>query len=181
MNAVEPCIKGIFVKSHINALKREKGEEGLLLFESRYGKKLEISNNDNIPLAEELKIIEYVFDILNPGKYNREEKSFETGRMHFRNFVTTPLAKIIFPVFKNSFKKIMLNVSSLAGHIFKGIQFISKEEGPKSVKITLTNYKESPQHVMGLFYEWMLYSGLEGTVKYIESESETCVFLLTWK
>jgi uncharacterized protein (TIGR02265 family) len=178
----EPQIKGIFVKSHIKALLREKGAEGLRLLELKYGKKFEIKNNDSIPLSEEIALVENVLEILRPGIYTAEEKSFEAGRLHFRNFSTTPLAKIIFPLYRKKFKLLMTHVANLAGHVFKGVSFSSEDIGEKAVKVIMNNYYHSRAHVEGLFYEWLLFSGLDGAAQALEDNVPgRCVCIIRWK
>ena len=100
MNEATPTIKGIFVKAHIDSMKQEKGEEGLRLLEEKYGKPLTFDNADNIPLHDEISLLECATEILDPS-LPKEKVAYEAGRLHFKNFLTTPFAKILFPFFKN--------------------------------------------------------------------------------
>lgn len=83
------------MKSHIYAVKRAKGLAGLDELQRRFGRPLTIRNNDNMPMTDEVDIINISFDIV-PDHQLPAEMDFEAGRFHFRNFLTTPLAKYIF-------------------------------------------------------------------------------------
>ena|ERR1051326_7572747 len=177
-----PVIKGIFVKSHINALKKEKGEIGLKELKRRYHKPLDFKNSDTIPVREEIKIIEHVYDILNENHSDNKNRTFEAGRLHFRNFTTTAFARIIFPLLRKKFKAIMLNSGSIASHVFQGIKFTSEEVSEKEIKIFMQNTDYPIEHFSGLFYEWMQYSGLsEVSVQEKILEKNFYEYILKWK
>ncbi|MCR4264510.1 MAG: DUF2378 family protein [Candidatus Roizmanbacteria bacterium] len=159
-----PTIKGIFLNSHIAALRKEKGDEAVAELKKRMGKKLEYGNSTDVPVSEEVRLIEHALTILRNDQISESDKAFEAGKLHFKNFVTTPLARIIFPVFRNQFKLLMLNANNIAGHVFNHVGFESQELGEKSVKITMLNNDYPIDHFQGLFQAWMEYSDLTGTV-----------------
>lgn len=177
----KPTIKGIFVRSHIKALQDKKGEVAVTQLQKDFGKPIDFKNSDNVLISDEVKIIELCLDILSPTPVDFNKRAFEAGRLHFQNFVTTPLAKIIFPIFKNQFKLMMLNSDKIAGHVFQGVTFSSQELGPKSVKITMQNNDYPLDHFKGLFYEWMVFSGLKGDVEASESINNSYEYTLTWE
>lgn len=178
---VRPTIKGVFVKSHINALKSLRGEQSLLELEKRYGKPLTFKNADNVPVSEEEAIILHSLDILNNDSISGSERDFEAGRLHFKNFTQTPLARIIFPVFKSQFKLMMMNSNSIAGHVFQGIVFESTELGDKKVEVKMENSEYHPDHFRGLFYEWLTYAGFTGEVKVTQLAPKTHVYTISWQ
>lgn len=160
-----PTIKGVFVKSHIAAVRREKGDEGVEQLEKKYGKPLVFKNSDNVPIRDEVFLIECAVQILSKTPIPKEKVSYEAGRLHFKDFLTTPLAKILFPFFKNQFKLLMMQARSIAGHVFQGVDFSSVDLGEKAVKVVTKNNDYPVEHFQGLFQEWMEYSGLKGTVE----------------
>lgn len=175
-----PTIKGIFVKSHINAVQREKGEEGLRLLTQSYGKPLNFNNTDHVPIRDEVKLLECALQILSPVPLAKEKIAYESGRLHFKNFLTTPIAKIFFPYFKGQFKLMMMNARTIAGHIFEGVAFRSIDLGEKSVQLMLKNNDYPIEHFQGLLQEWLTYSGLKGTVT-AQEKDDAYIYTLQWE
>lgn len=160
-----PTIKGMFVKSHVAAVRRLKGEEGVRALAAACGLPLDFRNSDDVPVHDEIRIIECALDLLTGGNVPPGERAFEAGRLHFRNFTTTPLARIIFALFRRNFRLMMVQAGHLGGHVFEGIRFSSVEEGPTRVIVRMENADYPIDHFRGLFQEWMLYSGAAGTVE----------------
>lgn len=175
-----PTIKGIFVNSHIKKVREVKGEEGVRELEKKFGMRIKFGNLEDVPVREEVRLIECSLDILTGGTVKPEERSFEAGRLHFRNFSGTPFGRIIFSQFKNNFKLMMINSPSIAGHVFKGVRFYSDEVGPKSVKVTMENNDYPIEHFKGLFQEWMDFSGLKGIVEAKETAPNRYEYLMSW-
>lgn len=177
----EPTIKGIFVNSHIRTVRNERGEEGIRQLERLYGSPLEFRNSENVPVREEVRIIEYAHDVLNGVNTSAAERSFEAGRLHFRNFTTTPLARIIFALFRQRFKLMMMQTQNIAGHVFQGVKFSSKELGPSAVQVIMENNDYPIDHFRGLFHEWMHFAGHTGTVDARESSPNVYEYTIQWK
>lgn len=165
----EPTIKGIFVKSHIDSIKKAKGEDGLKLLEEKYGSPLIFKNADSIPVRDEVRLLECATEILSPD-LPKEQVSFEAGRLHFKDFLTTPFARILFPFFKNQFKTMMLQSHNIAGHIFEGVTFTAVDLGENSVKVIMKNNDYPLAHFQGLLQEWMNYSELHGNVEAVKRD-----------
>jgi len=176
-----PTIKGIFVNSHIEAVKKLKGEEGVLALEHRYGKSLNFKNSEDIPVAEEVKIIEYSLDFLSTVPVTEENRAYEAGRLHFYNFTTTPLGKIIFSLFRQDFKLLAMKCQHIAGHVFRWVHFASEDLGPTSVRVTMTNNDYPMDHFRGFFAAWMEFAGLTGEAKAEEVEPNIYQYTMTWE
>ena len=177
----KPTIKGIFVNSHVERIKKDKGDAGIQELQHRFGKPLNFNNTDNVPISEEVRLIECTLDILGISSSDSHQRAFEAGRLHFTNFSTTPLAKIIFSMFRTNFKLLMLNTKNIAGHVFEGVKFESHDLGEKSVKVRMENNDYPIEHFSGLFSEWMKFAGLEGTVEAKEPEPNAYEYTMTWK
>jgi hypothetical protein len=177
----EPRIKGIFVNSHIKALEAAKGPEGVRELARRYGRPVRFRNSEDIPVREEVRIIELTLDIMSAKPIPPSERAFEAGRLHFRNFSTTPLARIIFAVYKPDFKRLMMQASNIAGHVFKGAVFTSQDLGPKGVRVTIVNNDYPIDHFRGLFQEWMEYSGKSGRVEAEASADGAYAYTMRWR
>jgi uncharacterized protein (TIGR02265 family) len=176
-----PTIKGIFVNSHVKKVRQEKGEEGVSELESRFGGPINFGNFQDVPVRDEVRLIECALDVLRGTSVPEASRAFEAGRLHFQDFIDTPLGRIIFSQFKNNFKTVMMNSSSIAGHVFRGISFYSEEMGPKSVKVTLENNDYPIDHFKGLFQEWMNFSGLSGTVDAKETAPNRYEYTASWQ
>lgn len=159
-----PTIKGVFVKSHVLAVRKAKGSAGVRLLEKRLGHSVDYRNFDSVPVRDEVHLIEAALDILHPLERTPEKRAFEAGRLHFRNFRTTPLAKIIFSVYRRDFRTIVMNASNIAGHVFRGVIFTTVVESPRTMTVQLENNDYPLEHFQGFFTEWMHYSGLKGHV-----------------
>src|SRR3954468_16882438 len=94
-----PTIKGIFVMSHVRALERAKGKEAVHELVERCGMRVRFKNTDNVPVRDEVTIIENVLDILSGKPIPHSRREFEAGRLHFRNFSRTPMGKLVLGIF----------------------------------------------------------------------------------
>ena len=176
-----PTIKGIFVNSHLAAVRKALGDDGVRRLEELYGKPLQFKNSDDVLVGEEVKIIEYALDILSSEPIPEPQRAFEAGRLHFKNFSTTPLAKIIFSLFRSEFKLMMLQSKNIAGHVFQGVHFNAKEITPKKVVITMMNNDYPIDHFRGLFAEWMVFSGNKGEVTAVHIPPDVYEYTIEWE
>jgi len=180
MERARPTIKGIFVNSHIKAVERLKGTEGLQRLARCYGKPVQFRNSDDIPIREEVAILECALDILRAPPVPASQRSFEAGKLHFKNFTTTPLARIIFTVFRPNLKLMLMQAQNIAGHVFQGVRFTSSELAPRSVKIVMENNDYPIDHFRGLFSQWVSFSGFTGRVDSREIAPGTFEYIITW-
>ena len=176
-----PTIKGIFVMSHVAALRHARGDAAIAELEKRLGRPMNYKNFEDVPLSEEIKIIECALDILTGDKVPASERHFEAGRLHFRNFVATPLGKMIFSVFPKDYKRHMLNAQNIAGHVFSGVIFKSEDLGGNKVRIMMERSDYPKEHFQGFFKEWMTYCGYEGMVGAVEREDNFFQYDAIWK
>ena len=73
----EPRIKGIFVNSHVKALEAQKGPEAVRELARRYGGPVRFKNSEDVPVREEVKIIELAADILSGAPIPPDRRAFE--------------------------------------------------------------------------------------------------------
>lgn len=175
-----PTIKGIFVNSHIKALRAQKGEAAVKELERRFGKPLTFSNSENVLIADEVLILRHCVALQSDTPVAPEHLEEAAGTLHFQNFSTTPLAKIILPFFKQNFKALMLNSPNIAGHVFQGVDFESKELGEKKVQVIMRNNDYHIDHFKGLFTAWMKYSNLSGTVTPSDLGNGVYQYVIEW-
>ncbi len=154
-----PTIKGIFVKSHIGALEKAHGKQALVDLGRRFGRSIDFRNNENVPVADEVKILEHIVEILAATQLPPSERALEAGRLHFRDFTTTPLWRILGPIFGKDLKVLFMHSRHIAGHVFQGVIFTAEDLGPTNVKITMTNNDYPVEHFAGFFEEWIKAAG----------------------
>lgn len=159
-----PTIKGMFVKSHVRAVRLAKGEEGIRALGKCYGGPVEFRNSDDVSVRDEIRLIECALDVLTGGSVPPAERAFEAGRLHFRNFTTTPLGRILFALFRKNIRLTLLQSTNIAGHVFDGVRFSTVDLGPAEVRIRMENADYPIDHFRGLFHEWLIFSGNTGNV-----------------
>ena len=175
-----PTIKGIFVKSHIRSLERERGHEGVEELHKRFGRPLNYSNTDDVPIRDEVAILGHIVDITAPRHLSAQERELEAGKLHFRNFSTTPLWALTESLFGANQKKILMRSQYIAGHVFQDVTFLSEDRGPSSVKITMFNNDYPIEHFQGFFEEWLTVAGLKGEVRAAAHGRGRYEYLISW-
>ncbi len=173
-------VKGIFVNSHRDAVLKAHGPSGVKRLEQLVGQTLDFTPEEEIPVQLEVKIIEAAVQLLVSYPVAPEALVFEGGRLHLRNFLGTPWAQTLSGVFSEDFRFMMLHASTVAARVFEGIEFASEDLGPNCVKVIMVNSPYPTEHFRGLFHEWMLAYGLEGTVLAAETEPGVREYVMRW-
>lgn len=153
--APRPTIKGIFVKSHIRALERDYGHAAVMELTNLVGHSLDYSNTDDVPIKDEVQILEHIVDIMAQKPLEQKEREREAGRLHFRNFATTPLWGLTEQIFGSRPKFLLMQSSKIAGYVFQDVEFTSEDLGEKHVRITMFNNDYPIEHFEGFFEEWL--------------------------
>ncbi len=177
----QPTIRGIFLKSHIRAVERAKGKQGLDQLEACFGKSIAFKNSDNVPIRDEVALLECALRIMGDESIPPDRIAYEAGRLHFENFATTPLGKITLPFFKHNYKMIMLNARYLGVHVFHGVKFASEELGPSAVYLVMSNADYPIEHFQGLLQAWMEYCELKGSVTAKKIEEHVHAYTIEWQ
>jgi uncharacterized protein (TIGR02265 family) len=180
-DAPRPTIKGLFVNSHIATLKRERGQAGVDALKERFGKPVSYRTTDDVPVADEVAMLEYIVDITSPVLLSPEERRMEAGRLHFRNFSTTILWAMVQQIFGTNFKFLVMQSSRIASWVFKGIDFQSEDLGGHSVRISMFNNDYPLAHFHGFFEQWLRQAGVEGYVDAAEHTHGRYEYTITWK
>src|ERR1041385_2095598 len=144
-----PTIKGIFVMSHVRALERAKGHKAVLELVKKYGKRVRFKNSEDVPVREEVKIIELVLDLLSEKTIPYGKRELEAGKLHFKNFSKTPLGTLVLNMF--GYKNALLRAPWIASRVFRGVHFKTEELGQKKIRVTMENNDYSIEHFQGFF------------------------------
>ncbi|HVM77257.1 MAG TPA: TIGR02265 family protein [Candidatus Paceibacterota bacterium] len=169
------------MKSHVQAVFRAKGEEGVRALEACYGKSLAFKVSDTIPVKDESRLIECATRILADHPIPEDRIAYEAGKVHFKNFSQTPLGRLTLPFFKNNYRLILLRARYLGAHVFQGVKFASEELGPKTVYLVMSNTDYPIDHFKGLFQAWMEYCGLTGAITPRIIESKVHGYTIEWQ
>ena len=176
-----PTIKGLFVNSHIRALEAERGHAGLIELQRKLGHPARYNSSDDVPVAEEIRILEFIVEITSPAILSQEEREREAGRLHFRNFSTTVMWTLVNQFFGTDFKFLVMQSSRIAGWVFRGIEFASEDLGESSVRITMFNNDYPLLHFQGFFEQWLAAVGLTGTVHAVSDTRGRYEYVLEWR
>lgn len=158
-----PTIKGIFVNSHLKAVERARGEDGLRRLEILVGQPLRFGVTEDVPVATEVRILEAAVELLL-DPVAAADVAYEAGRLHYRNFKGTPWATVLFGMLPRDFRFMVLHSPAIAERVFKGVGFEAEELGPSTLKLVMDNADYPMEHFKGFFAQWMADFGLKGTV-----------------
>jgi uncharacterized protein (TIGR02265 family) len=175
----QPTIKGIFVNSHVKAVEKALGDWGLEQLELKFGQPLNFGMTDNVPIRTEIKLLECAVQLLTSEPIPLDKLALESGRLHFKNFTSTPLGLMVFAIFRNKLKQSLMQANNVAQHVFQGTMFRSYDIGPKSVKVVMENNDYPAAHFQGFFLEWMKFAQLQGKVN-VEIIGDTFEYTLEW-
>lgn len=175
-----PTIKGIFVNSHIQMVRRTLGDSGVRALEQRMGVPLRFRSTEDVPVREEVRLIEHALDMTSGRTFTPEERSFEAGALHFRNFTTTPWAKVLFALFPRNFRFMMMHARTVAERVFNGVRIHSEDLGDNAVRVTMDNADYPIEHFRGLFQEWMSFFGIDGIVEARRTNAHQFEYTMRW-
>jgi uncharacterized protein (TIGR02265 family) len=176
----EPTIRGVFVKSHIRALEKERGPKAVDELRSRFMGSIEFSNTEQVPVRTEVALLEKIVEILAGHELPQKERELEAGKLHFRNFTTTPLWSIVTSMFGPNIKSLLMQSSTIAGRVFHGVEFVSEDVAERSVRIMLRNNDYPIEHFQGFFEEWLKQSGVSGYVEAYRRSDSAYEYVIAW-
>jgi len=179
-DAPPPTIKGIFVNSHVRAIRRLLGDEGLQRIEDAFHGPVWFGATDDVPTDTESRLIEAAVRLLSDGPMAADGLAYEAGRLHYRNFTGTPWGKVLFSIFPRDFAFMMRHAGGIAEKVFSHVTFHVKEFGPRSFCITIDNGGYPLGHFRGLLQEWMDDFGCEGRVLAQEPQPGRQEHLVQW-
>ncbi|HVN26042.1 MAG TPA: TIGR02265 family protein [Candidatus Paceibacterota bacterium] len=177
----EPTIKGVFMRSHVKALARKRGVAAVAELQAAFGAPLDFGDMDDVLVRDEVRLLELAVRLMKDQPIADGDVALEAGRLHFDNFVSTPLGRLTVPFFKNNFKSVIMGARYLAGHIFRGVKFSSEDLGPSSVRLMMRNADYPLDHFNGFLAGWMSYCGLRGTIEAQEPESRVRIYTIAWQ
>lgn len=180
-HGAEPTIKGMFVMSHVQALEEKKGRDGIVELMARYGKPIHFGAFDNVPIREEVAIIEHSLDILTNDAIPREQREFAAGKLHFENFSHTEIGSLLLPLFRSNIRSFLMNANHIAGYVFSGVRFISTERGPGDIEVIMENNDYPLDHFAGFFQALLEYGGLQGSVEGTNLDNARYTYHIRWQ
>lgn len=178
-----PLIKGMFINSHIEWLRKEKGPAAVDELCMRIGKFTDFDTFADYPVSQEIEVIGHLMELLQ-GSSDPLTRDFEAGRLHFRNFSETMFGKLtmsIAPRTEEGFKTLMQAANYIGRYVFKYTNFTTEVLGDRSVKVVMENNDYPIDHFRGLFYEWAVFWGLPNpTVTAKETARKRYEYTIEW-
>ncbi len=179
--AAQPTIKGLFVKSHVRALARLRGPEGLVELLRRTGKSHRYETTEDVPVSEEVELLECIVDMVSSVQLTDEQRQDEAGRLHMRNFATTTMWTLLEQLIGRNLKFLFSQSAWIGAWVFHGIQFKSEDIDHHVVRISMINSVYPLAHFRGFFSEWLKQLDVEGAVEAAELEPGHHTFTISWK
>lgn len=180
MEGKQPTIKGMFLNSHIRAVRKRFGERGVEKLRACYGKSLSFSSLQEVLVPDEVRLIHCALNILRPA-VPKEKQEFESGVLHFENFATTPLGKLIMMLSRRAIRKTLLQTKYLAPRVFKNVRVETRALGPREIRISMFNNDYPLEHFRGFFTAWVRSTGRTVQVEAQQNNARTHLFTLTWQ
>jgi len=157
-------IKGLFVNSHVTALRKKMGDEAVDELKRLFGRPVRFEAFAAVPIHDEVHILELALDLMNDRALAGSERAEAAGALHFTNFAQTPLGGALMrslPHTPGSLRILLHNAPSIARIVFAHTEFRC-EDYNKDIIITINNCDYPLEHFQGFFGEWMSYWGLTG-------------------
>jgi hypothetical protein len=164
---MKPTIKGAFVNSHIQALRNQNGEEAVKELQRLFGKSLVFRPEDDIPIVDEVAILEHIV-VMRGDSPDEVTRRYEAGQLHFKNFTTTYLWRIIGPLVEANVNILLLNTKHFANFVFRNVTFNSEALNARAVKVRMTAIDYPIEHFEGFFDALLARAKLSGHVESIE-------------
>ncbi len=180
-DASRPTIEGLFVNSHLRAFSRERGSEGLAELLRRTGHEHHYASTDDVPVVDEIQLLECIVDITSPVSLSHEERQAEAGRLHLRNFSTTTMWTLVEQLIGRNLKFLFMQSSWIGAWVFTGIQFTSEDLGENRVRITMSNSEYPIAHFKAFFEQWLHELSVDGTVDAAELIPRRHTFTISWQ
>jgi len=174
-------IKGIFVLSHIRALRKDMGEAGVEELRKRYGKPLNFHEIDNVPVVDENEILGHIVDIQSVKNLSSTERGYEAGRLHLKNFSTTPMWAILSPLIRQNPKWLLMQGKYIAELVYDGVHFTSEDISPTTVQLKMYSEAYPIEHFQGFLFELLAAAGLIGAVECDTGKDGAYVYTITWR
>ena len=181
MEIQPPTIRGLFVNTHIRAVQRAAGAAGLGRLRRLYGQSLAFGNLQEVPVAEEVRLINAALTVLLREPIPPERWDYEAGRLHFHNFSSTALGRLLLSYLKHRFKDVLLISPRITSRIFSRLEFQAEELGDFRVRLVLENNDYPLLHFSGFFEAWLERVGLIGMVRATALSAKRHEYVITWK
>ncbi len=83
-------------------------------------------------------------------------------------------------IFCLNMKLMLMQSPNIAGRVFRGITFSSKNLGERAVRITMENTDYPLEHFQGFFEAWIAFARLSGYVESFKRSDTIYEYLITW-
>lgn len=148
-------------------MRKKKGDKAVAALEQSFGRPLFFRRLEDVPVGDEVRIIELAYDLLHEGHgLTGAARERAAGRLHFANFSETTLGSALMhsmPHTKQNFRTLLFNMGSIARSVFKHSEFRAQDTRA-GICVTMKNSGYPPEHFQGFFEAWMEHWGLPAKV-----------------
>jgi len=153
--------KGIFLKSMVDAVRKEKGPEGLKELEEIFGD-IHFAGFKDYPGEVDKRLNKAVIKVI----YGEEtpEAWREFGKLGFRTYADSIIGKTMFSLLGNDLRRIALAVERVFNTVTSGYQISVEEVSESEIRIRIKNTHENREYLKGLFVAAVEHFGEKGKV-----------------
>lgn len=129
VNASPPSlIKGLFVKAHIDRIKKEYPPEILATIEKHYGQPLDFRSFREYDIKDENRFLQCCIKAIMPT-VGGDDIDFEAGRFHWQTFFQTMVMKTAVAMTSGDVKNIWQSPTGLCGRFLPeyGVNMLKKD------------------------------------------------------
>ena len=142
-------IKGVFLKSLVDLVKKKKGQEGIEALEKAYGSDLKFHSVQNYPMETEIKLIRAAMTVVY-GKYE-EDLEWEFGKLTFTTYADSLIGKTMFSLLGKEFRKIALNADRVINTVTGNLIIEVEDLAINKVRVRIGNCPHHIGHFGGVF------------------------------
>jgi uncharacterized protein (TIGR02265 family) len=143
---MEPKVKGVFLKSLVDVVKKQKGPNGLERLRNEYGQ-IDFRGFSDYPLKDQARLNKIASKIIF-GSYSPQAE-YEFGRLSFKTYLDTIIGRTMFALIGADPLKIAKALPKILGAVMTGVTILIEEVGPLKVKITMQNIPFHIRHYEG--------------------------------
>jgi len=172
-------VKGMFIKAHVDRMRKELDPEKLLNIEKLYNKPLEFKGFADYPVEEEIELLEAYIRVTKPN-LKGDEIDYEAGIFHWQTFTQLGVGKALLQVYNNDIKRILSSAQAVLKLISTDMHLDYYDEGVRKVRFIIYNFAYQPRHLEGIIHELMAGAKVKATITTVVKGLQCFEYTITW-
>lgn len=177
----EQTVKGPLMQSTVSIVKEQKGPEGVLELEQKFGS-LDFHSFQEYPLSERARLEDVACDILY-GDHSAESHC-QFAQLSFKNHSQSILGKTLLAILVGgNMKKVLLGIPKIMEHFQKeqGFTFTVEDLGENKVRAHIKDSYYNIGFFAGKFIAGVRFFGAEPTVAWKELGIRDYEYIIEWE